>query len=72
MDNQIPFGARNHIAIDRAVDLGGIRYLPGDTIVTDAATAESLLKDFYGELVSIEYDDNKVQYGACQQFRKLS
>jgi hypothetical protein len=71
MDNQIPFGARNHIALDRTLVLGDTKYLPGETLIVSADIAKDLLEKHYGELVSIEYEDNKVQYGASQHFRKL-
>jgi hypothetical protein len=63
MDKDTFLGDRNIIALDRSVELAGVRYLAGDSISVDAATAKSLLVSHYGELVSLEFDKGLTMHG---------
>jgi hypothetical protein len=65
------YGDRNHVALDRSVVLGDVKYLAGDTIVTDEATAKSLVENHYGEIVSLEWTDGLKLTGQNVQFRKI-
>ena len=66
------FGDRNHVALDRTVVLGDVKYLAGDTVIVSAATAKDLLDNHYGELVSLEWDKGLTLHGPSINFRKLS
>jgi len=65
-------GDKNTIALDRAVDLEGSRYLPGDTVMVDKETAKELLENHYGEIVSLEFDKGLRLNGPSISLRKLS
>ena len=69
MANKLLLGEFNTVALDRSVELAGTRYLAGDTIVTDAATAKSLIENHYGEIVSIEWSKGMKMTGQSISFR---
>ena len=69
-EKHLLLGDRNHITLNRSIDIGDSRHLPGDTVIVDGVTAKSLIENHYGELTSLEFDKGPVQHGAYQQFRK--
>jgi hypothetical protein len=64
-------GTRNTFELNRPFRRNGYFGSAGDTVTVDKKTAEWILERNLGDIVSIEFADNKVQYGASVRFRKL-
>jgi hypothetical protein len=63
-------GTRNTFELNRPFRRNGYFGSRGDTVTVDKKTAEWILERDLGNLVSIEFDDDKVHYGASLRFMK--
>jgi hypothetical protein len=64
-------GTRNTFELHRPFRRNGYFGSAGDKVTVDKKTAEWILERNLGEILSIEFDDDKVQYGASVRFMKL-